>query len=239
MKTLVLGASGATGKLVVSKLIDSNINVKILIRSTSVLPNELVKNHKVDIVKGNIDDFTISDVSELINDCDSIISCLGHNVTFKGLFGSPRKLVYNTIVKIEEAIYQTRKQYKLILMSTTAYTNAMEGERNTFGEAIVFALLKALLPPHADNVEAGDFLLYHINRTENIEWVAVRPDGLIDETVISEVLVVDKKRRSPIYNPGKTSRINVAQFMSDLLVNDSLWKKWVYKTPVIYNKEWS
>jgi hypothetical protein len=96
-----------------------------------------------------------------------------------------------------------------------------------------------LLPPHSDNVAAGDFLVYQVSKSIKLEWVAVRPDGLIDETNPSEVVIVDVKRRSPIFNPGKTSRINVAQFMNDLLVNDSLWKEWLYKTPVIYNKEWS
>lgn len=239
MKTLILGASGATGKLVVSKLIESNINVKVLIRSTAIFPEELANNMKVEIVKGNIDEFSVAQVADLIKDCDSVISCLGHNVTFKGLFRKPKKLVSGAIKKIEEAIQLTSAKYKLILMSTTAYTNKKEGERNTFGESVIFSIIKALLPPHSDNVAAGDFLLYQVSKSENLEWVAVRPDGLIDETITSEVLITDAKRRSPIFNPGKTSRINVAQFMKDLLVNDSLWKEWLFKTPVIYNKEWS
>lgn len=239
MKTLVLGASGSTGKLVVAKLIEHQIEVKALIRDTATFANEFAEGKRVQVVKGNIDDFTVSQIGDLIADCDSIVSCLGHNVTFKGIFGKPRKLVYNAVTKVEEAIRQSTGKYKLILMSTTAYTNKEAGEKNSFGEAVVFALLKALLPPHSDNVAAGDFLLYRVRKSARIEWVAVRPDGLIDEPATSETVIVDKKRRSPIYDPGKTSRINVAQYMADLLVNDSVWKEWVYRTPVIYNKEWS
>ena len=237
MRTLVLGASGATGKLVVLKLIERNITVKALIRNSAVLPQEFLNNSKVEIIKGNINDYTVNQVAELINDCDAIISCLGHNITFKGIFGKPQKLVYNTIRKIEESIKTCGKNYKLILMSTTAYTNRKDGEKNTLGEQIVFSLLKVLLPPHADNVAAGDFLVCQVNKSSTIEWIAVRPDGLVDETATSDLLTVDKKIRSPIFNPGKTSRINVAQFMSDLITNESLWNEWVYKTPVIYNKE--
>jgi len=236
LKTLVIGASGATGKLVVSKLTDQNIMVKALIRRTALFPKELTENSKVEIVNGNINALTVHQITELITDCDAVISCLGHNITLKGLFGEPRKLVLNAVKIIEESIKVSQKKCKLILMSTTAYTNKKESEKNTFCERIVFTVLKALLPPHSDNVAAGDFLLYHINKSENVEWVSVRPDSLIDESTTSEVIIVDKKLRSPIFDPGKTSRINVAQFMSDLLTNDSLWKEWRYKTPVIYNK---
>ena len=237
MKILVLGASGATGKLVVSKLIERNQIVKALIRNTAVFPKELIENNKVEIVKGNINDFSVNQINELISDCDAIVSCLGHNISLKGIFGQPRKLVVNAIRNVEKSIELSGRKFKLILMSTTAYTNKKAGEKNTFGEIVIFSLLKVLLPPHADNVAAGDFLLYKINKFTNIEWVAVRPDSLIDEPVTSELIIVDKKLRSPIFNPGKTSRINVAQFISDLLSYDSLWKEWLYKTPVIYNKD--
>ena len=210
--------------------------VKALIRNTAFFPKDLAENRKIKIIDGNITDLSVHQITELINDCDAIISCLGHNITLKGLFGKPRKLVFTAVKKVEESIRLSQKKCKFILMSTTAYTNKKEGEQNTFGERIVFTILKALLPHHSDNIAAGDFLLYHIKKVESIEWVLVRPDSLIDESTTSEVVIVDKKLRSPIFDPGKTSRINVAQFISDLLTNDSLWKEWRYKTPVIYNK---
>ena len=76
-----------------------------------------------------------------------------------------------------------------------------------------------------------------VNASTTIEWVAVRPDSLIDEPTKSDYLITDKKTRSPIFNSGTTSRINVAHFISDLLTNELMWKEWVYKTPVLYNKE--
>jgi nucleoside-diphosphate-sugar epimerase len=237
MKTLVVGASGATGKLVVSKLLENNVNVKALVRSTATYPKELEDNENAEIVNGNIDDFTIEQVTELIYDCDAIVSCLGHNITFNGIFGKPRRLVFSAVKKLVESIKLSNKKCKLVLMSTTAYTNKKEGEKNTFGETIVFSLLEALLPPHADNMVAGDFLVHQVSESSHLEWVSVRPDSLIDEPTTSELTVTEKKLRSPIFNPGKTSRINVAQFMVDLLTDDTLWNQWRYKTPVIYNRE--
>ncbi|MEZ6049708.1 MAG: NAD(P)-dependent oxidoreductase, partial [Planctomycetaceae bacterium] len=43
--------------------------------------------------------------------------------------------------------------------------------------------------------------------------------------------------RSALFNSGKTSRINAAHFMVDLLDDDSLWTKWKGEMPVIYNRE--
>ena len=72
---------------------------------------------------------------------------------------------------------------------------------------------------------------------KHIEWAAVRPDGLIDEDEVSEYTVHPSQVRSPIFNPGKTSRINVADFMVRLLKDKKLWEEWKFKTPVIYNRE--
>ena len=41
MKVLVLGASGATGKLVVQQLIKRQINVRVLLREGATLPEEV------------------------------------------------------------------------------------------------------------------------------------------------------------------------------------------------------
>ncbi len=46
MKVLVLGASGATGKLVVMQLIKRKITTRILIRKSAVLPKEILKQDK-------------------------------------------------------------------------------------------------------------------------------------------------------------------------------------------------
>ncbi|MGB5530975.1 MAG: hypothetical protein WBQ32_13490, partial [Ignavibacteriaceae bacterium] len=69
-----------------------------------------------------------------------------------------------------------------------------------------------------------------------IEWVAVRPDSLIDEEDVSKYEIHNHKIRGLLSNPGKTSKINVSHFMAELVTNEKLWQKWKHKTPVIYNK---
>lgn len=237
MKALVLGASGATGKLVVQQLLNKNIQVRVVVRESAIIPNLISDDKSIEVIKGNINDFEIVKIKDLVKDCDSVICCLGHNISFKGIFGPPRKLVSNTVVKIIEALQSRELKPKFILMSTTAYTNRKIEEVNTFGEKIVFSLLKVLLPPHKDNMLAADHLVYKLSSKTNIDWVAVRPDSLLNEENVSAYKVHNNKTRSPIFNPGKTSRINVSHFMAELVTNDKLWQEWKHKTPVIYNKE--
>lgn len=237
MKALVLGASGATGKLVVQQLLKKNIQVRIVVRESAIVSGQISDDQSIEIIKGNINDFEIAKIKDLVKDCDSVFCCLGHNINFKGIFGAPRKLVFNTVVKIIEALQSLEPNPKFILMSTTAYTNRKTGEVNTFGEKIVFSLLKVLLPPHKDNMLAADHLVYKLGANTRIDWVAVRPDSLFDEENVSEYEMHYNKIRSPIFNPGKTSRINVSHFMVELVTNDKLWQEWKHKTPVIYNKE--
>lgn len=237
MKTLVLGASGATGRLVVQQLVKRNIQVRILVRESAIIPRQISYDKNIEILKGNIYDFEIAKIKSLVQGCDSVICCLGHNISFKGIAGPPHKLVYNTVVKIIEALQSLNLNTKFILMSTTAYTNKKIGEVNPIGEKIVFSLLKVLLPPHKDNMLAADHLVYKLGSASNVDWVAVRPDSLFDEENVSEYEIHNKKIRSPIFNPGKTSRINVSNFMAELVTNDKLWQEWKYKTPVIYNNE--
>lgn len=239
MKVLLLGASGATGKLVGLQLLKKGIHLRIVIRKQSVLPQELLDASSIEIIWGNIADFNPSEISGLIADCDAVVSCLGHNISFKGMFGQPRLLVSDTLRNVSKAIIErANNKFKIILMSTTGFTNLGLGERNTFGERSIFSILEAVLPPHSDNMKAANYLVNEIGTSnDRIEWVAVRPDSLFNEDKESKYTVVKSPTRSPIFNAGRTSRINVSHFICQLLTTDALWREWKFKTPVIYNEE--
>ena len=238
MKVLVLGASGATGKLVVMQLIKRQINIRVVVREGAILSAEILDNPLVEIERGNITEFNDSEMISLLQDCNAIVSCLGHNITIRGMFGKPRNLVFDTIRNISEIVKEKAdKKVKLILMSTTGYTNTITGEKNSLGERIILSILKLLLPPHRDNVKAANYLHEEIGKdNEKIEWIAVRPDTLFNEDNKSTYEVYESPVRSPVFNAGTTSRINVSHFMADLLINERLWREWQFKMPVVYNK---
>jgi uncharacterized protein YbjT (DUF2867 family) len=79
MKALVLGASGATGKLVIEQLINKNIQVRVVVRESAIIPSQISENSSIEIIRGNINDFDSAKIKDLIEDCDSIFCCLGYN----------------------------------------------------------------------------------------------------------------------------------------------------------------
>lgn len=236
MKVLVLGATGATGRLVVQQLINRNVEMKIVVRDIKNVSKDFQNNKLLKYIVGNIYEFERSKYLDLINDCDAVISCLGHNISFIGIFGKPRQLVTSCLRNICEAIETSKKnKVKVILMNTTANRNRKINEKYSLADRIVLSLLCFLLPPQKDNEETAKYLSNIIGENTNIEWTAVRPDTLINEEKESEYEIFESPKQSPVFNAGKTSRINVSHFMAELLLNKKLWKKWKYKMPVIYN----
>ena len=239
MKTLVVGASGATGKQLVNQLLLKNYNVKIVVRSTQNLPNSWEKNKNLERVTASILDLGDQEMQALTADCSAIVSCLGHNMSFKGIYGQPRKLVTESVMRLCKAVQSNAPEspIKFVLMNTSGNRNRDLEERISMAEKFVIASLRLLLPPHLDNENAADFLRTEIGQDNQfIEWTAVRPDGLVDNNEITPYDIQTSPTRSAIFNAGKVSRINVSHFMYLLISSDGLWNKWKGKMPVIYNK---
>ncbi len=237
MKVLILGASGATGRLAVSQLVERNVSVKVVVREQSTVLNPYADHELVETVRGNIDEYDVTRMTELVSDCSAVISCLGHNLNVRGMFGAPHTLVYNFVRKICTVAESASNPKRLILMSTTAYINRKLGETLKGKDAFLFGFLKLVLPPHKDNMLAGDYLVNELGSDTALEWIAVRPDSLIDRPVLEDYEIVETLQRNPLSDPGKTSRLQVAHVMADLLLKDDLWQEWKYRTPVIYSKE--
>jgi nucleoside-diphosphate-sugar epimerase len=236
MKVLVLGASGATGRRLVAQLVERGIEARVVIREGAVLPDGLAA--KVEVVRGNVAEFDAAMNSELIAGCDAVACCLGHNITFKGLFGAPRLLVTRSLRNFCDAVTKQDRRMKVVLMSTTANEYGEAHEGRSFGERLILSILYMLLPPHRDNIRAAKHLSAVIGKGNGkLEWTAVRPDSLFNEEKESPYEAFEAIQRSPLFNSGKTSRINVGHFMAELLTDEGLWKKWKYRMPVIYNKE--
>lgn len=239
-KILVIGASGATGRLLVEQLLVNGQNVKAIVRSPkSSLEPLRKKNPKLSLIYASISDLSNSEIAAHASDCDAVASCLGHNLTFKGLFGHPRRLVTDATRRLCNTIQLANPEspIKFVLMNTTGNRNRDLIEPISFTQKCVIGLLRLLLPPHVDNEEAADYLRTEIGQNNHlIDWVAVRPDGLVDNESVSEYELYASPIRSAIFDAGKTSRINVAHFMSHLITDETTWKKWSGQMPVIYNK---
>ena len=237
--TLVLGASGATGKELVNQLVQRGQHVKIIVRPIANIPEAWKSNKSITIIEANISEITVNEMANYIKGFESVASCLGHNLTLSGVFGKPRKLVTNAVELICNAIENNASGdiIKLVLMNTTGNRNKDLNEMLSTGEKMVLGLVRLLVPPQSDNENAADYLRLNIGqKNAAIQWVAVRPDSLINDSNVTEYEIHASPTRSPVFNSGTTSRINVGHFMARLIVENDLWEKWKGKMPVIYNK---
>ena len=239
MATLVVGASGATGRLLVEQLLNQGQNVRLIVRELISLPEDIKNHDNVTVIQASILDLGDAEMAGYVKGCDAVASCLGHNMTFKGLYGHPRRLVTEATRRLCHAIKANKPEtpVRFVLMNTTGNSNRDLSEKISFGQKSVIWLLRLLLPPHVDNEKAADFLRTKIGQNDSvIEWAAVRPDNLIDESEVSGYEVHSSPTRSAIFDAGTTSRINVGHFMADLISNRETWIKWRGQMPVIYNK---
>jgi hypothetical protein len=191
------------------------------------------------VIHASVLDLSDSEMAQHVKGCDAVASCLGHNLSLQGIYGHPRRLVTDATRRLCNAIKANKPEQptRFVLMNTAGNSNRDLQEPVSFGQRCVVGLLRLLLPPHADNEGAADYLRTVIGQRDGaIEWVVVRPDSLVNEDEVTEYEVYPSPTRSAIFDPGSTSRINVAHFMARLVVEDETWNKWRGQMPVIYNK---
>ena len=208
-------------------------------RSSDRLPKSIRENPNFAVIEASILELSDQEMAEHVRGCSAVASCLGHNLSFKGMFGHPRHLVTDATRRLCTAIKanQSDQRTKFVLMNTTGVKNRDLDEQVSMAQSFVIGLLRLCLPPHADNEDAADYLRTEIGQNNKaVEWVAVRPDGLIDRDAVTEYELHPSPTRSAIFDAGKTSRINVGHFMADLITNPEVWLHWKGQMPVIYNK---
>ncbi|NNG10430.1 MAG: NAD(P)H-binding protein [Arenibacter sp.] len=238
MTILVVGASGATGRQLVTQLLQLEQQLKVIVRSMEDLPESWKNNERLTIINASVLELSHAEMVQYVQGCDAVASCLGHNLTFKGIYGHPRRLVTDAVRRLSNAITANKptKPIKLLLMNTTGNRNRDLKESISIAQKCVIGLIRFLLPPHVDNEQAADYLRTKVGQDNRyLEWVAIRPDSLINEDEVTEYTLYASPIRSAIFNAGKTSRINVGHFMASLIIDDSVWQRWKGQMPVIYN----
>ena len=246
--TLVVGATGATGKYVVLQLLQQSQNVHAVVRSKQRLLDSLDEiepksssqfEKHLEVTEASILDLSDEQLKKATKNVDAVVSCLGHNITFKGMYGKPRKLVTEATRRLIDSIEanqaegdEKESKTKFILMGTVAVPNPAGGDdpRTRFERSVLF-MLRYLIPPHSDNETAAAYI--HTKRDNpRLEWTVVRPTDLVDgHTTKYELL--HKPQGSLFGGEEKATRANVAKSMVDMILTNSLWEEWKYKFPYI------
>lgn len=235
---LLLGGTGRTGGRVLQQLLERGVQVRAVVRSADRLPAGVVDDPQLTVIVADLLSMSDEQVKELVDGCDAVISCLGHNTdSVREILGPPRDLVARSLEKVYKATSDLRpvQPVKLILMSSVSVNRAgrLDMRRRPFERAVVWAL-RALVPPARDNQRAADFLQEVIEAADPcVQWVVVRPDSLkvgdVTDYALHEGLV------DSLFRPGQTNMANVAHFMCELATQPEVWAAWRDKLPVIVN----
>jgi nucleoside-diphosphate-sugar epimerase len=229
-KILVVGATGGTGKHVVQQLLDQGQSVVAVARSKEKLTGWLQKKPDDDRLQVEevsiLDDWTEDEFKEHTKDCAAVVSCLGHTQSIQGIWGPPYRLVTEATKRLTTAMPDGAK---FILMGSEGVADPKDPERPLTDSAALF-LMRYLVPPHADNEAAVDYLQQH----PEVNWVVIRPTNLIDDdqTPPGEYALLDHPR-GDLFGYDAVSRSNVAHFMVELITNEKTWEQYKHKMPVM------
>jgi len=246
---LVVGSTGATGKHVVQMLLDrGDTKVVAVARSESRLKG-LLRNgeeksiQNLNVKEASIGQMSVDEIKDLTKGCSAVISCLGHNMNFKGMFRDGL-FVSEAVKKLTKAM---PTDCRFVMMGTDGYSypDGSDTKRTLF-ERSLLSFLRLVLPPVKDNELAAEHLLDEAKSNKNCyEWVIARPGDLVN-IVDDEVVIATSKKDYEIFEhtfgslfgDNSTARSQVAHFMADLATLDSraLQKTYNHKMPVVYSR---
>lgn len=236
-RVLLLGATGRTGRRVLSLLLESGAEVRVVVRSAAGLEPRLRTAPGLSLLEAEVLALSDAELQDQVRGCDALISCLGHSMSLAGILGRPRDLVTRAVGRLWAAVEALAPHPApiLILMSSVSVhqPGGIDARRGRL-ERLVLGLTRGLLPPARDNQGAADFLAARVGRgNPRLSWVVVRPDSLLEEDypryTIHEGLV------DSLFRPGATSLSNVARFMAELVEDRTLREAWAGKMPVVVN----
>ena len=234
---LLVGGTGRTGRRVLQQLLDRGVGVRAIVRSAARLTPEVAGNPNLTVIEASLLSLADQELQQHLRGCEAVISCLGHVISLKGIFGLPRDLVTQATMRLCRGIEALRPAVplKLILMSSVSVhrSRSLDQRRGAFDRSILW-LLRGLVPPARDNQRAANFLLGEIGPSHPfVEWVVVRPDSLLPGEVTPYAL--HEGLVSSLFSPGRSNMANVAHFMCDLVTDAKTWAEWKGKVPVIVN----
>jgi len=232
---LVLGGSGRTGRRVLAQLLARRADVRAVVRSAARLSAEITGHPGLQVTEADVLSLSDEALQRQVAGCQAVVSCLGHTVSFRGVYGSPRDLVAQAVLRIARAakVLRPSPPLRLVLMSSVSVNTptGRDSRRGGFERAVLWAM-RAVLPPAGDNQRAADFLCEAIGTIDpHLEWVIVRPDTLIEGEVTR--YTVHPALVSSLFKPDRSRMSNVAHFMCELACEPGPWDEWKGRLPVI------
>jgi nucleoside-diphosphate-sugar epimerase len=247
-KVLILGATGRTGGRVLTQLLEREVPVRAIVRSAERL-DAASGDPLLEVVEADLLALPPEVLAGHLTGCDTVISCLGHTISARGILGPPRDLVTQAVGLVRDAVATSQPAnaanaaagpagraigpVRLILMSSVSVNQPGHADtRRGRAERAYMRAMRAAVPPARDNQRAADLLVHEVGPTDTrLQWVVVRPDTLVEGDA-SEYAVHDELVAS-LFRPDHTRMANVAHFMCELTTDDPTWQRWRSRMPVV------
>ena len=103
-RVLILGATGRTGGRALTQLLERGVPVRAIVRSADRLPAGSAGNPLLDVVEADLLALPPEVLAEHLAGCDTVISCLGHTISVRGVLGPPHDLVTQAVRLVRAAV---------------------------------------------------------------------------------------------------------------------------------------
>ena len=147
---LILGGTGRTGGRVLTQLLDRGVPVRAIVRPGARLPGSAAGNPLLDVVPADLLALPPEVMARHLDDCDTVISCLGHSHTGRGTFGPPLDLVEQAVRNVWAAVStaQPTAPVRVILMTGASVNQPGHADtRRGRGERAFLGGLRTVMPP--------------------------------------------------------------------------------------------
>ena len=234
---LLVGGTGRTGRRALQQLLHRGVRVRAIVRSAGKLPPDVARNPDLTVIEASLLALRDEELRRHLRGCDAVVSCLGHVLGPRGVFGPPRDLVTSATMRLcrEIEVLRPPAPVRFVLMSSVSVhrRGGLDARRGSLERALLW-ILRGVLPPARDNQRAADFLLEKIGPDHAfVQWAVVRPDALLEGEVSGYAL--HEGLVNGLFAPGSTNMANVAHFMCELVTDPKAWADWKGKLPVITN----
>ncbi len=205
MKILVLGATGATGQLIVRDAAVSGHYVVALVRAKARanLPG-------AEVIEGDVRDEET--LASALNGCDAVVSALGTGMGF-------REVDLLTVATSALVKAMTRVGVRRLICISALGVGDSRNHGGFFFDRLFQPLLLGPAYKDKDGQEA-------VIRASSLDWVVVRPGMLTNSSPRGRIRAITDLTS---VNGGKIARADVAQFVVEQLTTDT----WLGRTPVI------
>jgi len=206
-KILVLGATGGTGRLIVSQALARGHQVTALVRS----PAKASDLKGARLVVGDVRDETA--LREALKGQDAVVSALGTPA-------SPYREVTLLSTATRALVDAMKAEHVSRLVCITGMgAGESAGHGGLLFDRLIFPLLLRKVYADKDRQEA-------IVRDSGLDWVLVRPAVLNDKPGRDAIRSLEELSK---FRGGTISRADVAAFVLDQLRSDA----WLHRSPLI------